>query len=512
MDKEHSKKTIPEDIVRLRKTHKQAYKYLSDALSSDEQDDASVEHFQTTLNLYEKGLLLLEHGIAIEIKGSGDDYDRALVLQDKMKGNLDHTKSRADELTDIIANLKCVSNNEKEKKDEDTKPAAKPVATKKPLPDKSKGKTTTPRATNGISNGTKSSVKTTTYKKPTAGTSTSTGPSTYGLRSSSNKTTPSSSKTTKGIKQPTKEETKKVSNLKNVDSKHANTILSEVIEQGRGVSFDDIGGMVKAKQILREIVILPSMRPELFTGLRAPARGVLLFGPPGNGKTLLAKAVATEANSVFFNISAATLTSKWVGEGEKLVRAIFAVARELQPAIIFIDEIDSLLCERKEGEHEASRRLKTEFLVGFDGVISEADERILVVGATNRPWELDDAALRRLVKRVHVPLPDHETRVDILKKTVIKQPNATLSNRDFDEVARLTDGYSGSDLTALARDAALVPIRELKPSEIESMPADQIRALSLRDFKESLKTIRPSVSQNYLTKFNDWNKTYGAIA
>ncbi|KAK3704922.1 hypothetical protein QZH41_016745 [Actinostola sp. cb2023] len=268
-------------------------------------------------------------------------------------------------------------------------------------------------------------------------------------------------------------------------------------------------GADMAKSTLKEIVILPSLRPEFFTGLRAPARGLLLFGPPGNGKTMLAKAVATEAKATFFNISAATLTSKWVGEGEKLVRALFAVARELQPSIIFIDEIDSLLTERREGEQEHSRRLKTEFLVSFDGVIADPDERILVMGATNRPQELDDAALRRLVKRVYIPLPDKETRKILMLKLLSKNSNP-LSSQEIDQLARLTDGYSGSDLTALAKDAALGPIRDLKMEQLKKMSINQVRDITLQDFLTSLRMIRASVAPDTLRAYEHWNNDYGS--
>lgn len=214
------------------------------------------------------------------------------------------------------------------------------------------------------------------------------------------------------------------------------------------------------------MVILPAYRPELFTGLRSPAKGLLLFGPPGNGKTLLARAVATECSATFFNISAATLTSKWVGEGEKLVRALFAVARALQPSIIFIDEIDSLLSRRSTTEHEASRRLKTEFLVEFDGLSSggsgingdQQPERIVVLAATNRPQELDEAALRRFPKRIPVRLPDLQTRELLLTRLLAKQ-GCSLGADALTRLAQCTDGYSGSDLTNLAKDAALEPIR-----------------------------------------------------
>jgi spastin len=175
--------------------------------------------------------------------------------------------------------------------------------------------------------------------------------------------------------------------VKGVEQKLVQTIMDEIIEGGQKVEFTDVAGNETAKQALKEMVILPAVRPELFTGLRTPARGLLLFGPPGNGKTLLARAVATESNATFFSISASSLTSKYVGDGEKLVRALFAVARELQPSIIFIDEIDSLLSERSQSEHEASRRLKTEFLIQFDGLPTGnvENERIVVMAATNRP-------------------------------------------------------------------------------------------------------------------------------
>jgi len=177
--------------------------------------------------------------------------------------------------------------------------------------------------------------------------------------------------------------------LKGVDPKLGNIILDEVVSNDAiKVTWDDIAGLGEAKKALHEIVILPSLRPDLFTGLRAPARGVLLFGPPGTGKTLLAKALAHESNAVFFSISASSLTSKYVGESEKLVRALFSVARRVAPSIIFIDEVDSILTARGENDHEASRRLKTEFLLQFDGVESTQDDRVLVMGATNRPQEI----------------------------------------------------------------------------------------------------------------------------
>ena len=142
-------------------------------------------------------------------------------------------------------------------------------------------------------------------------------------------------------------------------------IEREILDSSPGVSWDDVSGLEKAKQLLREMVILPATRPDIFKGLRAPTRGLLLYGPPGNGKTMLAKATATESTCTFFSVSASTLTSKWVGDSEKLVRVLFEVAAENSPSIVFIDEIDSILSARSANENESSRRLKTEFLIQF---------------------------------------------------------------------------------------------------------------------------------------------------
>uniref|UniRef100_A0A1A9WBM6 Spastin n=1 Tax=Glossina brevipalpis TaxID=37001 RepID=A0A1A9WBM6_9MUSC len=300
--------------------------------------------------------------------------------------------------------------------------------------------------------------------------------------------------------------------VKGVEQKLVQIILGEIVEGGAKVEWSDIAGQDVAKQALQEMVILPSMRPELFTGLRAPAKGLLLFGPPGNGKTLLARAVATECSAKFFNISAASLTSKYVGYGEKLVRALFSVAREMQPSIIFIDEVDSLLSERNSNEHEASRRLKTEFLIEFDGLPGNPDgDRIMVLAATNRPQELDEAALRRFTKRVYVSLPDLDTRELLLRKLLQKQGNPLESNA-LKGLAKLTDGYSGSDLTALAKDAALEPIRGLNVEQIKNLDIGAVRPITENDFHNSLKRIRRSVAPQSLSLYAKWSQEYGDIS
>ena len=195
-------------------------------------------------------------------------------------------------------------------------------------------------------------------------------------------------------------------------------IESEIVNNSLGVSWSDVAGLEFAKKTIHEIIVWPMLKPEIFTGLRAPPKGLLLFGPPGTGKTLIGKAIASEAKATFFSISASSLTSKWVGQGEKMVRALFAVAEVLQPSVIFIDEIDSLLTNRSEKDQESSRRIKTEFLVRLEGTRTNSKDRVLVIGATNRPQELDEAARRRFVKRLYIPLPNKNGREALVRRII----------------------------------------------------------------------------------------------
>ncbi|XP_010594146.1 spastin isoform X2 [Loxodonta africana] len=486
----------------VRAFHKQAFEYISIALRIDEDEKGQKEQ---AVEWYKKGIEELEKGIAVTVAGEGEQCERARRLQAKMVTNLEKlqpvlqfSKSQTDvyndntNLTCRNGHLQSESGAVPKRKDPLTHPSNSLPRSKTAMKTGSTGLSGHHRAPSCSGLASVSGVRQ--------------GP---GLATAIHKGTPKTNRTNKPSTPPTAAQKKKdLKNFRNVDSNLANLIMNEIVDNGTAVKFDDIAGQELAKQALQEIVILPSLRPELFTGLRAPARGLLLFGPPGNGKTMLAKAVAAESSATFFNISAASLTSKYLGEGEKLVRALFAVARELQPSIIFIDEVDSLLCERREGEHDASRRLKTEFLIEFDGVQTAGDDRVLVMGATNRPQELDEAVLRRFIKRVYVSLPNEETRLLLLKNLLCKQ-GSPLTQKELAQLARMTDGYSGSDLTALAKDAALGPIRELKPEQVKNMSASEMRNIRLSDFTESLKKIKRSVSPQTLEAYIRWNKDFG---
>ncbi|KAL3530406.1 hypothetical protein ACH5RR_009728 [Cinchona calisaya] len=234
---------------------------------------------------------------------------------------------------------------------------------------------------------------------------------------------------------------------------------SAIIREKPNVKWSDVAGLESAKQALQEAVILPVKFPQFFTGKRQPWRAFLLYGPPGTGKSYLAKAVATEADSTFFSVSSSDLVSKWMGESEKLVSNLFQMARDSAPSIIFVDEIDSLCGQRGEGnESEASRRIKTELLVQMQGV-GHNDEKVLVLAATNTPYALDQAIRRRFDKRIYIPLPDLKARQHMFKVHLGDTPH-NLMESDFEDLARKTEGFSGSDISVCVKDVLFEPVRK----------------------------------------------------
>ncbi|KAK8981021.1 hypothetical protein V6N11_059710 [Hibiscus sabdariffa] len=287
-------------------------------------------------------------------------------------------------------------------------------------------------------------------------------------------------------------------------------LLADVIPPSDiGVSFDDIGALETVKDTLKELVMLPLQRPDLFCKgqLTKPCKGILLFGPPGTGKTMLAKAVATEAGANFINISMSSITSKWFGEGEKYVKAVFSLASKIAPSVIFVDEVDSMLGRRENpGEHEAMRKMKNEFMVNWDGLRTKDKERVLVLAATNRPFDLDEAVIRRLPRRLMVNLPDAPNREKILRVILAKEELSP--NVDLEAIANMTEGYSGSDLKNLCVTAAHCPIREILEKEkkeralavAEDRPAPSlyssadVRSLLMDDFKYAHEQVCASVS------------------
>ncbi|KAI0379468.1 vacuolar protein sorting-associated protein VPS4 [Hypomontagnella monticulosa] len=322
------------------------------------------------------------------------------------------------------------------------------------------------------------------------------------------------------------------------DSKKLRNALAGAILQDRpNVKWDDVAGLDGAKEALKEAVLLPIKFPNLFQGKRQPWKGILLYGPPGTGKSYLAKAVATEAKSTFFSVSSSDLVSKWMGESERLVKQLFAMARENKPSIIFIDEVDALCGPRGEGESEASRRIKTEMLVQMDGVGKDSTG-VLVLGATNIPWQLDAAIRRRFQRRVHISLPDIAARTTMFKLAVGETPT-TLKNDDYRELAKLAEGYSGSDITIAVQDALMQPIRKIQqathfkevqkdgktlltpcspgdPSAKEMTWDDVDPELLLeplvdfKDFVKAIKSSRPTVSDEDLKRNSDWTKEFGS--
>jgi katanin p60 ATPase-containing subunit A1 len=314
----------------------------------------------------------------------------------------------------------------------------------------------------------------------------------------------------------------------------------EVVEMNPNVNFDDIAELESAKRALTEAVVLPLLMPDFFVGLRRPWKGVLLYGPPGTGKTLLAKALATQGKTTFFNVSPTTFASKWKGESEKLVRILFEMARFYAPSTIFIDEVDSIGTKRQDGENEANKKVLAEMLVQMDGISeinsdqnkNKKDDNnkngekkdinpkfVMVLGATNLPWDLDDALRRRFEKRIYISLPNKDGRKQMFNINFkgIKLDKSV----KIDELVEKTKGYSGHDIASVCREASLMNMRRkiLKGDEAfdlmeaannETFIAGLEAPVTQSDILSAIKNISKSVSPKDIKKYEEWTKEYSS--
>ena len=317
------------------------------------------------------------------------------------------------------------------------------------------------------------------------------------------------------------------------DAKLKEQLSGTLVTEMPNVSWDDVAGLENAKQALKEAVILPIQYPQLFEGKRQPWKGILLYGPPGTGKSYLAKAAATETKGRFFSVSAANIVSKWMGESERLIKALFELARKNKPAVIFIDEIDSVLSARSEGENDATRRLKTEFLIQMQGV-GKDDRGILVLGATNIPWGLDPAVRRRFQKKIYISLPEAKARKLMVKLNLGDTYN-DLTDEQFEILGQLTEGYSGSDIYNLTQDAIYGPLRKCQRAThfrnldathiVPCSPSDQgafkmkvndiphpeylvAPVVTFEDFILSLQKMKPTVSKDDLKRRSIYSRIW----
>jgi SpoVK/Ycf46/Vps4 family AAA+-type ATPase len=289
------------------------------------------------------------------------------------------------------------------------------------------------------------------------------------------------------------------------------TVANLIVSQKTDVDWDDIGGLKDAKSVIKEAIILPFVKAK--PPFVKSQRTILLYGPPGTGKTMLAKASASTLDATFFEAKVSSLLSKYFGESPKMVKALFDKAREKQPSLIFIDELDSVAIRRSGDSNEASRRVLGELLTQIEGFSSKGKDKVLVIGATNKPWDLDEAAMSRFQRKIYVPLPDERSRKAIFQ---IHLNGADVDGSDMiKELAKRTEGFSGRDIMGVCQEAISAMVREQNP-DLESLNSKQIeeytlktRRLSMKDFESALEKVRPAATEKDIHHYELWKQEYG---
>uniref|UniRef100_H3AFJ8 Fidgetin n=1 Tax=Latimeria chalumnae TaxID=7897 RepID=H3AFJ8_LATCH len=296
--------------------------------------------------------------------------------------------------------------------------------------------------------------------------------------------------------------------LKNTDPHLIELVTNEIINQGPPVDWNDIAGLELAKAAIKEEVLWPLLRPDAFNGLTALPRNILLFGPRGTGKMLLGRCIASQLGATFFKVSGSALVTKWLGEGEKIVHASFLVARCRQPSVIFVSDIDMLLSSQVSEEHSPITRMRAEFLMQLDNILTSAEDQILVICATSKPEEIDESVRRYFMKRLLIPLPDSTARHQIIVQ-LLSQHNYCLNDKEVTLLVQRTEGFSGLDVARLCQEAVVGPLHAMQATDLSAIMPNQLRPVTYQDFENAFCKIQPSISQKELDMYIEWNKMFG---